>query len=391
VNERRRELEIALLIAAVQFINILEFMMIAPLGPDLAKALKFDVSKMGLVTGSYTGAAVLSGIAGAFFLERFDRRSALAVAMSGLVCGTFTGGLATGMGSLMAARILAGSFGGPATAISFSIIADMIPVERRGKAMGIVLSAFSISSIAGVPIGLELARRGGWQVPFFAVAGLGLIVTGIVIVLLPPLRKHLELRSEASFRGLLRPTVYLSYAMTFTVMLAGFILIPNLSAYTQGNLHFPRKDLSYLYLAGGLLSIVTINVVGRIVDRVGSFVVGTFATIAFAILLEIGFIHYLPIPTVLLFMTFMFSMNVRNVAYNTLTTKVPSAAERARFMSGQSAVQSLASTAGALLSAAILTKGPNESLVHVDVLAWISLGLTITLPFFLHAVERRIQ
>ena len=94
--------------------------------------------------------------------------------MLGLVLATFTGGLATGLGSMLAARLLAGFFGGPATSLALSIVADQVPPERRGRALGSVMSAFSVASVLGVPAGLELARIGGWRLPFFAVAGIGL-------------------------------------------------------------------------------------------------------------------------------------------------------------------------------------------------------------------------
>src|SRR5215472_17425164 len=120
--ERRvSERAVVFLIAAVQFINILDFVMVMPLGPDFAKALGIDLAKLGMIAGSYMGAAAVSGYAGSFFLDRFDRRQALGVAMLGLVTGTALGGVATGLHSLMAARLVAGLFGGPATSIAFSI------------------------------------------------------------------------------------------------------------------------------------------------------------------------------------------------------------------------------------------------------------------------------
>src|SRR5262245_56130429 len=74
-SERR----IVFLIGAVHFINVLDFMMVMPLGPDFARQLGIPSSQLGLVGGSYTAAAAAAGIAGAFFLDRFDRRRALAV------------------------------------------------------------------------------------------------------------------------------------------------------------------------------------------------------------------------------------------------------------------------------------------------------------------------
>src|SRR5438067_9113603 len=119
-----RERTVVLLIAAVQFVNILDFVIVMPMGPDFAAALGIPSSRLGLIGGSYTAAAAVSGLAGSFFLDRFDRRPALGVAMLGLVAGTAICGLATGLPSLMAARLLAGFFGGPATSLAFSIIAD---------------------------------------------------------------------------------------------------------------------------------------------------------------------------------------------------------------------------------------------------------------------------
>ena len=118
----RRELAIVLLVAAVQFVNILDFVMVMPMGPDFASALHIPASRLGLIGGSYTAAAAVAGLAGSLFLDRFDRRPALGLAMLGLVIGTALGGLATDLATLMIARMVAGAFGGPATSLSFSIV-----------------------------------------------------------------------------------------------------------------------------------------------------------------------------------------------------------------------------------------------------------------------------
>ena len=180
------------LVAMVQLVNVLDFVMVMPLGRDFARALAIDESRLGLIGGSYTLAAAIAGLVGSRFLDRFDRRRALTVAMLGLVTATAAGGLARDLPSLMAARILAGAFGGPATSLSMAIVADVVPPARRGAAMGIVMSAFSVASVVGVPLGLYAAQLGSWRTPFFALAVIGLGVTGFAARALPPLRRHLE-------------------------------------------------------------------------------------------------------------------------------------------------------------------------------------------------------
>jgi predicted MFS family arabinose efflux permease len=396
---RFNERTIVFLVGAVQFVNILDFVMVMPLGPDFAQALSIPESKLGLVAGSYTAAASLSGIAGSYFLDRFDRRRALGVAMLGLVAGTAAGGLATNLPTLLLARVIAGLFGGPATSLAFSIIADVIPPERRGKAMGAVMGAFSVAQVLGVPAGLWLAQGGRWWLPFFAVAGLGLAIIAASVVLLPPLRVHLEARAAAGappvtpLRELLgRPIVRASYLMTATVMMAGFLVIPNIAAYVQKNLGYPRAELDRLYLAGGVASFLSLRLVGVMVDRFGSFRVGTIGSALLAAVLYFGFYDYpRGLPVMALFVAFMVAMAFRNVSYSTLTTKVPGPSERARFMSLQSSVQHGSSALGAIISSNVLTTLPGGALGGMPRLTAMSIGLTLLLPLLLFAVERAIQ
>ncbi|WP_437693117.1 MFS transporter [Sorangium sp. So ce176] len=397
MSRERSERSIIFLVAAVQFINILDFVMVMPLGPDFAVALGISMSDIGLIGGSYTAAAAISGLAGAFFLDRFDRRSALAVAMLGLVVGTAAGGLATGLPSLMAARVLAGAFGGPATSVAFSIVADVIPPERRGKAMGVVMGSFSAASVLGIPAGLELARRGGFPLPFYAVAALGLVVAGLAIFLLPSMRGHLAGARPpggalSELHALVRrPIVMLSFATTAVVTMASFLVIPNISAYVQFNLGYPRDRLGLLYFVGGLVSFAAMRAVGPLVDRFGSFQTGAVGAAVLVAVLYAGFFSYVPgLPVLGIFIVFMLGMTFRNVSYNTLTSKVPRPAERARFTSIQSAVQHMAAALAAFWSARMLHELPDHRLDGMPIVAALSIAFTIAFPVLFLGIERRV-
>lgn len=391
-----RQWAVILLIAAIQFINILDFVMVMPMGPDFAKALAIPESHLGYVAGSYTAAACLAGLLGAFFLDRFDRRKALAVALGGLVLGTASGGLATSLESLLLARVVAGAFGGPATSLSFSIIADAIPASHRGRAMGTVMAAFSVASVLGVPAGLLMAEHFTWRAPFFTVAALGVLVGVVAIALLPPMRGHLD-RPHATVTAsalVSRPLVQLSYLMTAVVMMAGFIVIPNIAAYVQLNLGLPREYLKHAYGVGGVASFFATQAGGRLVDRFGSFRVGTVGTalvvgtIFTAFYLQWSLVP--PVAVVLGFATFMLANGLRNVSYNTLTSKVPEPEVRARFQSLQSAVQHGSAAVAAFLSAQLLSTAPGGVLVGMPRVAVVSMSLSLLIPVMLFVVERRV-
>ena len=392
----QRERAIVFLIGAVQFINILEFVMVMPMGPDFASGLGIPLSNVGLIGGGYTAAASVAGVVGSYFLDRFDRRKALAVCMLGLVVGTAAGGLATGLYSLMAARVLAGVFGGPATSLSLAIIADVVPVERRGRAMGAVMGAFAVASVVGVPIALELARLGGWRLPFFLVAGVGLLLVASAIFFLPPIRGHLEASQRPAHRVTVRELfsrteVQLSYGMTAVLNMGGFLVIPHISAYLQHNLGFPRDKLGQIYLVGGIVSFLTLRVSGKLVDRLGSFRVGTVGTVLILGTMYLAFLSPPPwMPVLVIFSGFFLANGVRNVSHSTLTSRVPEQSLRARFMSFQSAVQHMAAAVGAFLSSKMLLDLPDGRLEGLSQVVLLSMGLTLTLPVLMYAVEKRL-
>ena len=384
-----------LLVAAVQFVNILDFMIVMPLGKDFSLALDIPTSQLGWIGGSYTASAAIAGLVSSKFLDRFDRRSALALVMLGLVAGTAAGALATGLPSLMVARVIAGAFGGPATAISMSIVADVIPPERRGRAMGVVMGAFAAASVLGVPAGLELARRGGWQLPFLAVAALGVVIAACALAMMPKMRGHLEggLKPRLQLKVLLaRPLVLLAILATSLTMMSSFVIIPNFAAYLQDNLGYPRERMGLLYLVGGSISLVTMQLVGRLVDRIGAPIVSAIGTLMLAVVLFGGFVRQEQLfPVIVVFVGFMVSMSFRSVAFQALSSRVPDPPERAGFMSLQSSVQHMSSAVAAIVAAqmlSVLPDGKLEGMHHVGMLA---LGFAIPVPVVLWFVSERVR
>jgi predicted MFS family arabinose efflux permease len=389
----RRERSVVFLVAAVQFVNILDFMMIMPLGPDFAKALGISTAHIGYLGGSYTFAAAIAGVLGAGFLDRFDRRKALAVAMLGLAIGTALGGLAQGMYSLLIARLIAGAFGGPATAIALAIVSDVVPPERRGRAMGTVMTAFSVSSILGVPAGLEIARQFGWRAPFISVAALSLVVSSLVIYALPSLRGHMGRSSRvAGAPSLFDALAVTSLVGTALTMVGVFAVVPNISAFLQNNLGFPRERLGLIYMIGGVTTFLATRRIGMLVDRFGATKPIIIGTVMFAVALYLGFIDPVHVKWVIvIFPLLMLAGSARGVPMNALSSRVPRPEQRARFMSAQSAVQHLASSIGALSSSLVLSADSHGRLIHMPVVATAAIFVALLVPVVAMRVEMGVR
>ncbi len=379
-----------LVLAAVHFVNLLDFMMVMPLGPDFAAALGIPMSHLGVVGGSYTAAATVVGIAGSLMLDRWERRSVLTWSVLGLGLSTMSGAMATGTWTLVAARMAAGSFGGIAATLCFSMVADLAPESHRGRATAIVASGFSLASILGVPAGLELARRGGWRAPFLVVGAVALVLAAAARRLLPPMRGHLDTK-EASVPLAFDERMGMAFVAFGCGIFGNFLLVPNLSAYMQFNLGFPRAQMGLLYLGGGLASLATMRLAGMWTDRSRALWPVLTGTLLVSAVLVLGAVFQPPwIPPVLFFSVFMSFNAARWVSINALASRVPPPSSRARYLSAQNAFTHAASALSAFASAAFLTTDPSGRLAGMPALAATAALLGLGAPFAVWRLEKLI-
>ncbi len=359
----RREFWLLLTLAGIQFTHILDFMIMMPLGPQFREIFSISDAKFGVLVSAYTFSAGISGLLAAFYVDRFDRKKLLLVLYVLFALATLACGLAPTYEALMAARIAAGVFGGVLSALTQTIVGDVIPAERRGRAMGIVMSSFSISTVAGVPLGLFLAAHFNWHVPFFAIAG----VSGLLIILawqtLPPLRDHLKAARKLSPLGNMVDTVMnrdhqKALLFTFLMMFVGFVVIPYITLYTTSNGKLTTQQIPYIYLFGGIATLLSARWIGRATDTRGK--VPMFRTLALLTIIPVmGMTLSAPlglygiIPVSVLFFVFMSGRMIPGMAIVTSACNPP---QRGTFMALNSAVQSLGMSAAAFLGGLIISR-----------------------------------
>ena len=384
-----REWLLLLVLAAVQFTHIVDFVLIMPLGPVYQDQLEVSAQQFGLVVAAYTASAFVAGLCASFFLDRFDRKKALLTLYTGFVAGTFLCAVADSYLLLLAARTVAGAFGGVSAAVVLAIVGDAFPDARRGTAMGVIMSAFSAASIVGVPLGLHLADVLGWQAPFAALAGLSACVLVLAAAVLPPLRGHLGRRREeaAAFVAVLADPNHLkAFALTAVLVLSTFMMWPFLPIYLEHNVGLRQDQLKFVYLCGGLATLVTLTLFGWLSDRFGKLRV--FRLLALATLGPIALVTNLPyglaIPLVLVLTTaLMVASTGRMVPATALITATSVPRYRGSFMSLNAAVQHLASAVAAGLGGLFLTQeNKNAPLIGFAVLglvacAWTLVGLVL--------------
>src|SRR6266567_5280241 len=169
---RLSERSLLLLLAAVQFTHIVDFMILMPLGPQLMRELHIGPGHFSALVAAYTISSGVVGLLAAPFIDRFDRRKLLLFAYVGFIAGTLACAFSQSATTLLAARALSGAFGGLSISMVMAIIGDVVPAKRRASAMGIVMTAFTVAAAVGVPFGLQLAERFRWEAPFLMLEGI---------------------------------------------------------------------------------------------------------------------------------------------------------------------------------------------------------------------------
>jgi predicted MFS family arabinose efflux permease len=355
-----RELLLLLVLAAVQFTHIVDFMIIMPLGPVFRHEMGLSPLQFGAVVSAYTISAGVAGLLAARFLDRFDRKTALLGLYAGFTAGTFLCAIAPDFPLLLAARTVTGAFGGVVAALVLAIVGDAFPDARRGTAMGVVMTAFSVASIAGVPLGLQLAEINGWRSTFTVLGGLGAAVLMLGAAVLPPLRGHLgrgRHRPVSTWAVLIHPNHLRAFALTCALVFGSFMLGPYLATFLEANVGVRQTELKYMYLCGGLATLITMTLFGRLADRFGKLRV--FRILALVTLVPIMLMTNLPAGLALALVltvttVFMVTASGRMVPAMALITASSAPAYRGSFMSLNAAVQQMAaglatSVAGLLL------------------------------------------
>jgi len=380
--DRTQERLILFVLATIQFSHTSDFVIMMPLGPQLMRVLSLSTTQFSLLLSSYTWSAGLSGFIASLFVDRFDRKHVLLTCYCGFLIGTFLCGIADRYEFLLGARIFAGAFGGTLAAGVFSILADVIPSNRRGAATGVILSAFSVASVLGIPVGLFLASHFTWEMPFLAIAGLGVVVWGLAAWQLPPLRGHLA-EQTAGFGGELRYVVtngphVRAYMLTSFVIGGGFLVIPFVSPYLVSNVGLKESDLIYVYLLGGSLTFFSSRWIGSLADRYGARKL--YPVIAVASTLPLFLMSHLPrLPLAyVLVVTGLFWVLVsgRWVPAMTLITSASVPRVRGSFLSFNSSIQQIALGVATYLSGNIVGRSPNGELTHYGTAGWLAVVVT---------------
>jgi MFS transporter, DHA1 family, inner membrane transport protein len=380
-----KEKIILLLLAALNFTHIMDFMIMMPLGNFLMPHFNISSQSFSLVVAAYTFSAGISGFLAAFVVDGFDRKKVLLFGYCGFLIGTLCCAIAPTFGLLMAARIVAGTFGGLIGAQVLSIVADLVPYNRRAAAMGIIMASFSVASIFGVPFGLYLANHFNWHAPFMFVGVVGIVMIPLIIRFLPAMNQHLHEKKVRIHPLIMVKDIIkdrnqvLALCLSATIMMGHFMIIPFLNPFMEFNMGFSKTQTPMIYFVGGGLTLFTSPLVGRIADKLGKF--RLFSVMVLLCIIPITIITNLPqIPFyfVLCVTGFWFVVSSgRSIPAQAIISNVVPTERRGSFMSFNASVQQIFVGLASVIAGAVVTKTADNKILDYNITGYISIGITL--------------
>lgn len=379
----KKERIIVLLLAGLNFTHILDFMIMMPLGNYLMPQFNISPKQFSFLVSAYSLSAFASGFAAAFIVDRFDRKKVLVLCYIGFLLGTIACGFAPTYNWLFISRILAGIFGGVIGAQVFSIIADIFSYERRGAAMGSVMSAFAVASILGVPFSLYLTNifQDDWHIPFLLVGGVGVVLVPLIIKYIPAMSDHI-LKTEKKEQPLVilgkvlhTPAQRSALIFSCLLMMGHFLIIPFINPYLEFNKGFSKDLTPMIYLVGGTASLIAAIFLGRLADKKGKlpvFSLSVFFSLFMVVL--ITRMPTVPFAVVLVFFAvwFVFATG-RAVTAQAMISEVVKPEQRGSFMSFNGSVQQLGTSIASVVAGLVVLKDKAGKIQHYEWLGYLSI------------------
>jgi predicted MFS family arabinose efflux permease len=252
----------------------------------------------------------------------------------------------------------------------------------------------------GIPLGLYLSNHWGWHAPFMMIVAVSSAVGAIIVLRLQPIDGHLKSGAAASqqnplnhlLKTLTMPRYQWTFAATMLLAVGGFMLMPFGSAFSVHNMGIPLEKLPVVYMATGIVSIITGPLMGRVSDAIGKYVTFCFGTLLGIVLV----IYYCnlgvtPLAKVIVVNIILFvAITSRMIAAQALSSAVPAPQDRGAFMSINSSLQQLSGGVASSVAGLIVVQTPEGRIDRYDDLGYVVAAAMLVTVVLMYKVNRMV-
>ncbi|MEV5569201.1 MFS transporter [Spirillospora sp. NPDC052269] len=272
------------LLALGVFAMVTSEFVVAGLMPQMARGLHTTVPNIGYLITAFAAAMALGGPPAVLVAGRLRPRSALLSVFAVFLAGNVLAALAPSYPVMLAARIITGVASQVFFGLSITTAVRLVPAERRGRAVAVVLNGLMVGTLLGMPLSTLVGERFGWRAAFWTISALTLLVAAVTRFALPDLERADGASTEGDRAAFGRPRLWLALVTSTFIIGATFAAFSYFNPILTEVAGFSTGTVPLLLIAYGAATVVGNMVVGRLADR------HTMSVQVAGLVLNIGFL-----------------------------------------------------------------------------------------------------
>jgi DHA1 family inner membrane transport protein len=261
----RTNLALATLFFGVFVMGCAELLVVGVL--DLIAAdLRVPIAAAGTLVTAYALGMAIGGPILTALTIRMDKRAVLVGTLVVFAVANLVPLLVPDHGVFVAARVLAGAVQGLFIAVGFVTGMALVPPERAGRAISVIISGIAVSAALGVPLGTLVGQTVGWRGSFVGIILLSVVALVATVASVPSVP-----RTGGGVAGQARyafaPRVLAVLLVNFLVFAAVYSALTYIVPFLNGVTGISGALISVFLLAYGLANAVGAFCGGRFADR----------------------------------------------------------------------------------------------------------------------------
>jgi len=254
--------------------------------PEIARTTMVSESLAGQLVTAFTLTYGLGAPVFAALTSRWSPPRVLVIALFGFCLANVGSALAPTFSLLLLTRILAGACAATHSPLAYATSTQLAPPEKRGRALALVVSGFTLATVLGSPLGTWVGEHAGWRLSFALVAMLaGMACVALLASRLPRIAATPSPSLKTRLAPMKEPQLLLALGPTLLSSLGFYLVYTYIAPLLEQNTHL--SDISGLLIVTGLGVVVGSWISGTAADRFGTTRSLMISLLLFSIILAI--------------------------------------------------------------------------------------------------------
>jgi predicted MFS family arabinose efflux permease len=352
--KRNRDIVLIPTLFGVLFLTAVDNQMLIPLLPSMARDLNVSFGSIALLFSVYAFTGALVNLVIGPLTDRFGRLPFLRAALLLFAVLAFLTFRSTQYSEIVALRAFTGLAGAVLSTCTASLVGDLFPYHRRGRVMGIVLSAYFLALILGVPLGAWVAEYWEWHTVFLLTAILAgvLFLRSLLLSGASSVKRAPDVRTVfRAYPGLFTKAQTLGGLLTsFLISGATLAFLTYVSAHLDARFGATPVQISWVFVISGFGALGGSALAGGVSDKLGKRSVFLLANTCLVVPLLFVSLPDLGLVLISLFLAISFLIASRQTALQTIQTELIKGDQRGAFIGLRNGVSQLGISSGVLVA-----------------------------------------